>query len=266
MKKLVLGLLLAFTLFSYRDIQAQVVVSSSVNLGDNLDLQELGELVKDSRNAQNIERELNQNGSINNLDLNNDGNVDYITVTEYGNGNSKGFSFTVDLGNRKQEVATIVINRENGYATMNIQGDQRLYGQSAYYQSNYSLSELLIMSYLFSYHTPYYSPYRYGYYPTYYHSYRYVPVHQYQSRYHGKHRTFVRTSNYHPRIGSPNSHYGTRIIRTNSHPYTRSYNAPKATRSYSTPRPTRSYSTPNRRSYGGSSYRSSSHSSSRSHR
>jgi hypothetical protein len=37
-----------------------------------------------------------RNNSINNLDSDGDGQVDYIKVTEYGDGVNKGFSFTVD--------------------------------------------------------------------------------------------------------------------------------------------------------------------------
>ena len=153
------------------------------NLGDNLDLQALGALVQKSQNAQDIENALNSNGSINNLDLDGDGNVDYIKVTEYGSGNTRGFSFTVDLpNNQTQEVATIEVNQNGNNAQMAINGNQQLYGQNAYYQSSISMSDLLIMHYLFSSHSYYHSPYRYGYYPRYYHSYHAVPMRSYSSR------------------------------------------------------------------------------------
>ena len=164
--------------------QPTVTVTPEVlNLGDNLDLQALGALVQKSQNAQSIEDSLNSNGSINNLDLDGDGNVDYIKVTEYGSGNTRGFSFAVDLpNNQSQEVATIEINQNGNNAQMNINGNQQLYGQNNSYQSHISVSDLLIMHYLFSSHSYYHSPYRYGYYPRYYHSYRSVPVRSYHSR------------------------------------------------------------------------------------
>lgn len=130
-----------------------VVTPEATNLGDNLNLQALGELVKSSNNAQDIENKLNATGSINNLDLDGDGNVDYIKVTEYGEGNARGFSFTVELPNgEKQEIATVDLQKGSGNVAMNIQGNQQVYGSGAYYQSQYSLSDLMIMSYLFSYH------------------------------------------------------------------------------------------------------------------
>ena len=188
---------------------SQVSVTPEVaNLGDNLDLQALGELVKNSTSAQDIEDKLNNTGSINNLDLNNDGQVDYIKVTEYGDGNSKGFSFTVDLPNNEtQEIATIEVQRGDGGAQMNIHGNQQLYGNQGYYQSHYSLGDLMIMHYLFTPHRPYYSPYRYGYYPSYYHSYRSRPYRNSVTR-STRTTTITRTtrpSTTSSRISSPNA-------------------------------------------------------------
>lgn len=159
------------------------VTPEVTNLGDNLNLQALGELVKNSTSAQDIEDKLNSDGSINNLDLDNDSNVDYVKVTEYGDGDKRGFSFTVDLNtDETQEIATVEVNKNANDAQMNIQGNQNLYGNNGYYQSSYALRDLMIMNYLFSYHRPYYSPYHYGYYPPHYHSYRAVPVTSYRNR------------------------------------------------------------------------------------
>ena len=191
--------------------QPKISVTPEVsNLGDNLNLQALGELVKNSTSAQDIEDKLNTTGSINNLDLNGDGSVDYIKVTEYGDNNVKGFSFTVDIANgQTQEVATIEVSKGTNDSQLNIQGNQQLYGNNNYYQSRYSLSDLLIMNYLFSYHRPYYSPYHYGYYPSYYHSYRSVPVTSYRTRMVSTTRTTTisRTSTpvTHSSVTSPNA-------------------------------------------------------------
>jgi len=197
MKKLFITLVAAIALTSCKDNsnsnQGQVVVNDYqpsqvsvtpevANLGDNLNLQALGELVKNSTSAQDIEDKLNQSGSINNLDLNNDGSVDYIKVTEYGTGNQRGFSFTVDVADgQTQEIATIEVAQGANNAQMNIQGNQQLYGNNGYYQSHYSLTDLMIMHYLFAPHRPYYSPYHYGYYPSYYHSYRSRPYNSYRN-------------------------------------------------------------------------------------
>jgi uncharacterized membrane protein YgcG len=197
-----------------------VVTPEATNLGDNLDLQALGEMVKTSTSAQDIEKKLNASGSINNLDLDNDGNVDYIQVTEYGTGDDRGFSFTVNLADgSKQEVATVALQKSAGNVAMNIQGNQQVYGNNAYYQSNYSLSDLMIMSYLMSYHRPYYSPYHYGYYPSYYHSYHSVPRAAYRSTVSTTTRTskITRTTT-RPKssISSPNANYNSKKVNARS--------------------------------------------------
>ena len=127
MKKLilVLGIILIGYTSCNEQAESQVIVNQprttavvtpdNGNIGDNLNLQALGELVKKSNNAQEIEEKLNQANSINNLDLDGDGKVDYIKVTEYGQNGIKGFSFTVDLANgQKQEVATVELQQVQG--------------------------------------------------------------------------------------------------------------------------------------------------------
>ena len=186
MKKLilVLGIILIGYTSCNEQAESQVIVNQprttavvtpdNGNIGDNLNLQALGELVKKSNNAQEIEEKLNQANSINNLDLDGDGKVDYIKVTEYGQNGIKGFSFTVDLANgQKQEVATVELQQVQGQqnATMNIQGNQTIYGPSAYYSSNYLLTDLLIWHYLWYPHQFYCSPWHWGYYPRYYRPY-----------------------------------------------------------------------------------------------
>jgi len=160
-----------------------VVSPSSPMIGDNLDLQALGELVRRSGNVVEIENELNSNGSINNLDLDGDGQVDYIRVQEILGGNKRGFEFIVDLPNGNAEtVATINFEQGNDMGYMSIQGNPSYYGDHGYYHSTHALRDIMLMHYLFSAHTVYHSPYHYGYYPRGYHSYRSVPSRSYRTR------------------------------------------------------------------------------------
>lgn len=199
-----------------------VVNPEAAGLGESLNLQALGELVKSSKDSQTIENALNQTGSINNLDLDGDGKVDYIKVTEYGDGNSRGFSFTVDLpNNESQEIATVEVNKGTSDAQMSIQGNQQLYGANNHYHSSFGLSDLIIMNYLFSYHRPYYSPYHYGYYPSYYHPYASVPVSSYRNRVSTTTRTstITRTSSSKSpsSIKSPNASKSSKVVSQRAH-------------------------------------------------
>lgn len=246
---------------------AQDVNVNPTNLGANLDLQALGELVKSSQNAQDIEQKLNAQGSINNLDLNGDGNVDYITVTEYGDQNTKGFSFTVDLGTQgKQEVATVTVSQQSNQANINIVGNQQVYGSGYNYNASYPLTDFLIINYLFSRHSYYVSPWHYGYYPSYYHSYSYTPYGSYRSRMNSSYgrtsritRSTSTTTTRTTTIKSPNSSASSNTVATRS----RSLSNPTTSQKSFSSRPTNS-STPRPSAFG--SNRSSSSSSSSSSR
>jgi len=235
------------------------VTVNPTNLGANLDLQALGEIVKSSQDAKDIEQKLNAQGSINNLDLDGDGNVDYITVTEYGDQNTRGFSFTVDLGaNGKQEVATVTVDKSSNQANMSINGNQAVYGSGVTYNASYPLTDLLIASYLFSYHPYYVSPWHYGYYPSYYRSYRYTPYGSYRSRmsnsYSSSRIRKTTTTTTTRTIKSPNSSYSSNsTVSTRS----RSLSNPTSSQKSFSSRPSGS-STPKVTGFGKSSSPSSS--------
>jgi hypothetical protein len=152
---------------------------------EGLDLQAVGELVKKAHNAQELEKMLNDPSTgINNMDLDGDGKVDYLTVTEYGSGNSKGFSITDDLGNNNvQEIAQITVEKQSDQqATVQLQGNEQIYGPNQYYTSHFSLGEALLLAWLFTPHPLYFSPYHYGYYPMGFVGYAPVPMGVYRTR------------------------------------------------------------------------------------
>lgn len=132
-----------------------------------LDLNATTELAKKAKDAADFERLLNsQAEAVNNIDLNDDGKVDYIKVTEYGSGNNRGFSLTDEISpGNVQEIATIDIQREGEKATVQTTGNPSLYGASNYHHSSFGLTDALLMGWLFSNRPSYSSPYGYGNYP-----------------------------------------------------------------------------------------------------
>ena len=162
--------------------QDQTVTTTSTPAAAGLDLQAVTEIVKQSKNAAEIEQKLNAPGSVNNLDLDGDGNVDYIHVTEYGKGNMRGFSLTVmDSTGADQEIATIEIERGYDSANVIVAGDPAYYGPGVCYTGVWVPADVVLWGYLWHPHRFYYSPYPYGYYPSYYHPYRPVPYAAYNS-------------------------------------------------------------------------------------
>ncbi|MEM9424792.1 MAG: hypothetical protein AAF975_08410, partial [Spirochaetota bacterium] len=68
-------------------------------------------------------------------------------------------------------------------AQVQIQGNQALYGPNSYYHSRIGIGEILLFSWLFRPHAPYYSPFAWGYYPSYYGmGYSTVGMNQYRTR------------------------------------------------------------------------------------
>ncbi len=163
-----------------------VTVTQNVAAADGLNLKAVGELLKDAKNAEDFEKLINdKDKGVNNLDLDEDGKVDYIKVTEFGKDDSRGFSLTVDVApGETQEVATISIDKESdGSARVQTQGNPNIYGANQYYHSTWQpgFGSGLLMGYLFSNHSYYNSPWGYARYPTTYTNYSTVPRSTYSS-------------------------------------------------------------------------------------
>lgn len=163
----------------------QVIQQSSA--ADGLDLRAVGDLVTTTKTAEELEKKLNIPGNkINNLDLNEDDKVDYIKVTEFKNKDIYGFSLTTELDKDKkeeQEIATIQIEKDvNDTVKVQTHGNSSIYGNNHYhYRSGISMGDMLIMGYLLSNHTPYYSPWGWNRYPNHYSSRRPMRHDQYRS-------------------------------------------------------------------------------------
>ncbi len=151
---------------------------------DGLDLSALGSLLQKAKNAAELERLLNDpRTGINNLDLNEDGKVDYIKVTEFGNDKTRGFSLTVEPEKGEiQEVATIEIEKEGDQARVEVRGNEQIYGPQHIYHNTFGLTDMLLLYWLFRPHPLYMSPWGFGYYPGWYQPYSPVPSVIYHQR------------------------------------------------------------------------------------
>ncbi|MFQ3583065.1 MAG: hypothetical protein SNJ49_14325 [Chloracidobacterium sp.] len=161
------------------------VTATSNVPGQGLDLQALIGLTKQAKDAETLERLLNQPGSINNLDLDEDGNVDYVRVQEYGGGTTKNFSFVALLNDgQEQEVANLVIEQTPGQseATVQVQGHPAVYGPNVYYSAALPIATALFLAWALTPRPAFYvSPYGFGAFPAYYRPYAPVPVATYRT-------------------------------------------------------------------------------------
>src|SRR4249919_3118965 len=165
--------------------------------GDNLDLYAVLTLFQKSKTIEAFEKSLNdEKTGINNLDLNLDKKVDFIKVVTTKKDSSYTFVLQVDVSKtEKQDVAVIYLNKEKGKVSIQMVGDEELYGKDyviepkgnssitanpGYVGSdpvtvNVPASTVVvvqsapIVQYVYSpVYVPYAPPYYYGYYPPYF--------------------------------------------------------------------------------------------------
>jgi len=99
--------------------------------GDNLNLYAVMNLFQESETLEAFERSLNdQEYTINNLDLNGDSFVDYITVSDYVDDNVHTIVLRASLDrNEQQDIAVFVVEKlQNDAVQIQLIGDEALYG------------------------------------------------------------------------------------------------------------------------------------------
>lgn len=193
MKKMLIAIIIATSLFTS--------CSSGQNQGNNVtvqtndvpgfNVQNFANLVKKTSDPASIEKAINSNNNdVNGLDLNKDGNIDFLGVQEVA-----GSIQVIDNDvNPAVTVATLKVTQSPGnQASMNIQGNQQYCGPDYSYQSNFTLTDFLLLNYMLRPHPYYYPHYAYGYHPAYYRPYTVV---SYRTRVYptGYHSTYRSTS------------------------------------------------------------------------
>lgn len=172
MKKILLSIIITTSLVgcgcgSNSNERNNVSIQSQQVPGFNV--QNFSEVVKKTSNPDEIEKAINAPSNVvNNIDLNNDGKVDFLRVNEEAN--------TIQVIDNDVDpnvnIATLNVTAQgNNQASMSIQGNPQYCGNDYSYHSNFTLTDMLLLHYLLtphSYYRPYYRPY---YHPPYYRSY-----------------------------------------------------------------------------------------------
>jgi hypothetical protein len=171
MKKIFIALtglvLLASACNQNQPQQNNVTIENNTTAG--FDVNKLAQFVKTSTDPQTLEKAINDPANhINNLDLDKDGNIDYLKVQEGDNNKLK----VIDDVSSSESVTVASINvspdNNNNTADLSIQGNPNYVGYNNYYHSSFSFTDVLLMSYLMRPHSYYMPMYHYGYYPPYY--------------------------------------------------------------------------------------------------
>jgi len=166
--------------------------------GDGLDLYAVLDLFQESKTIEDFEKSLNEEKSgIVNLDLNNDGDKDFIKVVTEQDGDDFLFILQDDISEKEtQDVAVIAVSKDAaGKVSMQIIGDEKLYGKDYVVEPRTETTKAVtsnpaytgddpvtvnvqattevvvvestpVVQYVYSTtYVPYYPTYRYGFYP-----------------------------------------------------------------------------------------------------
>jgi len=160
-----------------------IVNAQNSEISDNLDLRVVASIFGDSRNLQDFERQLNDPKlQISNLDLNNDGQVDYLRVIESVEKRTHIVIIQSVLDRDiYQDVASIEVEKNwNNNIQIQVVGNSYFYGQNYIYEPVYYNTPLIYASFWLPNYQPYYSNWYWNYYPNYYYAWNTYPVFRYR--------------------------------------------------------------------------------------
>lgn len=185
MKNLILAIsLLTFAQFSLAE--DVTVLSQSSEAADGLDLMAVSELFKETPNLEEFEKTLNDpNIGVNNLDLDNNGEVDFIRVLEEVVDDTHIIILQAALGEDEfQDVATIEVEKSGNDYNMQVRGNVVVYGPDYYIAP--SVVRIVTWPIIGWIYRPVYRPYRsvfyFGFYPRWWHPFRPVHINVYKTR------------------------------------------------------------------------------------
>ncbi|MBU0474118.1 MAG: hypothetical protein KKF62_08135 [Bacteroidetes bacterium] len=179
-------IVIVFLQLSFSNIFAQdvtTVEATSQDISDNLDLEAVASIFGESKDLEDFERRLNDPDlQICNLDLNEDGRVDYLRVLETAEESTHLITIQAVIGkDLYQDVATIDVEKDNsGKTSVQIVGDVYMYGNDYIIEPVYVHQPVFFVHFWSSRYDPWYSPYYYNYYPTYYNPWHPYPIYRYR--------------------------------------------------------------------------------------
>lgn len=166
--------------------ESVTVTANSEDIANNLDLNLVASLFGLATNVEEFETLLNNpDSTFSNLDLNGDGQVDYLRVVESSDGNRRLVIIQAVLAQDIfQDVASIYLEKDESTNEVSAQviGDQFIYGDNYVIIPVY-LRRPVIYSWLWSsIYVPYCSPWCWGYYPFYWRHWHCLAYHDYWRR------------------------------------------------------------------------------------
>lgn len=155
-------ILILMTFLFLGNINAQdIAVGSADDIAETgLDLNAVAEVFKDSNNLEEFEKNLNDSEKgLNNVDLDENGEIDYLRVEENAEGDTRVIALQAVLGeDESQDVATIAVEKVVNNYNFQIHGTPVIYGANYYVVPRYrTFSGWRLINWIFR---PNWRPYR----------------------------------------------------------------------------------------------------------
>lgn len=108
--------------------------------GDNFNLAAAMDVFQQSKTLEEFEEKINNDSlRLNNLDLNNDGETDYIKVFDNADGDLHNIVLQTDVNEKEsQDIAVFYVEKKNDNVTVQAIGDEELYGKDYVIEPNTS--------------------------------------------------------------------------------------------------------------------------------
>lgn len=180
-------LLMFFTPEVTRAQDVTTITASSEDISDNLDLEAVASVFGDSKDLEDFEKRLNDpDTQISNLDLNNDGEVDYLRVMETAENNVHSISIQAIIGkDQYQEVAVIDVQKDTkGKTQVQVVGNVDMYGPNYYITPYYPVVPVFFTFFWVATYRPWYSPWYWGYRPPYFRPWPPISPYRYRTNVH----------------------------------------------------------------------------------
>ena len=148
--------------------QTVTVSANSSDISEGLDLKVVAKLFAEAKNLEEFETMLNNpDSAFCNLDLNGDGQVDYLRVVETGEGNKRLIVLQAILAKDiYQDVATIYVEKdENEQVSVQVVGDEYIYGTNYIIEPVYVYRPVIYDWFWGTTWVAWHSPWYWGYYP-----------------------------------------------------------------------------------------------------
>ncbi len=129
-------LLLLLTAFPVLAQDSTTIEAKSEDISDNLDLEAVASVFGEAKDLEDFEQRLNDpEAQLTNLDMNGDGEVDYLRVMETVQGDTHYIALQAVVGEDQfQDVASIEVEKDSGGDTqVQVVGDVYMYGPGYIY-------------------------------------------------------------------------------------------------------------------------------------